>query len=92
MQRRVAARLETGIRSSTVRRALAAIVFKHREAEIEQPSLSDARAVVAGALRKRKEKSLRRDVLLPDDLRKVCHRLVKRRGASGSRLPATAPS
>jgi len=73
----VAARLDAGLRVTTVELAVAAIAFHHRKAGKPIPPREDARMILMGARRVRKEAPRQRLPLLPEDLRKVCAKLLE---------------
>ena len=62
---------------STVERHVAAVAFKHRLAGMEKPDRREARAVLDGARRHRKEFPKQRAALSPEQLKKICNLLVR---------------
>jgi integrase len=71
----VAARLEGGAKVSSTERHMAAICHQHVAAKLPPPPRDDARAILSGARRARKEQPERKAALTPADLRRICKRL-----------------
>jgi len=89
----VAARLEpgrglVGLRASTLSRHVSAVAFRHRAAGLAVPDRSDARAVIAGARRLRKEEPRQRLALSPASLRKIGAKLLRVGTADAARTRA----
>lgn len=84
----VAARLsDPDVAVSTIQRQLAAIAFKHKAADQPVPDRKEARAVLNGVRRDRKEAPRQRAALTPEQLHKICKKLASR-AAKGSILAA----
>lgn len=61
---------------STMERQVAAIAYYHRLRGLPNPDREEARAVIAGARRRRKEVPKQRTALTAEHLRKICEKLM----------------
>jgi integrase len=73
----VTARLGDGLKVSSIERHVAAVAYRHRTADLPVPDRTEARAIMEGARRTRKESPRQRAALTPAALRKICNRLLK---------------
>src|SRR5579863_4747767 len=81
----VTARLRAGIKVSGAGRHVAAIAHRHRQENQPIPDRTEARLILAGARRRRKEMPVKRTPILPSELRKICTALLKDGTAQGIR-------
>ena len=87
----VAARLQPvvgALRATTVQRHVAAIAFRHRSAGLAIPDRAQARAVIDGARRARREEPRQRLALSPAALRKIAGKLLREGTADAARARA----
>lgn len=85
LRRYVGYRLKEGAKINTVDRAIAAITFHHRAANLPVPDRRPARSVLAAEKRRRKEKPVRKAALTADHIAKICKRLVRSKDPSDIR-------
>jgi integrase len=74
-----------GSRASTISRKLSAIASMHRDAGHSVPDTKEARRVVAGSARLRKQPSLAKSAITVEQLRAISKQLAKRRDLRGVR-------
>jgi integrase len=74
-----------GSRSSTINRKLSAICSEHRDAGIDKPDTREARAVIAGLVRIRKQPSRAKAAISVEQLRTISKELTRRRDLRGVR-------
>jgi integrase len=81
----VAARIDGGLRVSSLERHVAAVAYQHKLAGQAVPDRVEAREIMNGARRQRKENPRQRVALTPTAMRAICRRLVKRDTAAAAR-------
>jgi integrase len=74
-----------GSRASTISRKLSAIASAHRDAGLPVPETREARAVVAGSARLRKQPSRAKSAITVDQLGRISKELTSRRDLRGVR-------
>jgi hypothetical protein len=74
-----------GVRASTAARLVAAVAYQHRAAGLAVPDRSEARAVIAGAQRQRREQPEGKAALTPAEVRAICGKLQRGGTVCGSR-------
>jgi integrase len=72
----VTARLQGGLRVSSAERHVAAVAYRHKAEGMAVPDRAEARMIMVGARRQRKERPFQRAALAPGDLARICKKLL----------------